>query len=106
MIAISWGVPTPREREIASKPLHPIRACIRRVCHEHGVSFDAVVGPRRDRAIVRVRQEAYWRCREETHASLSAIGKHFGDRDHTTILAGLRTYELREKLTKTAAGVE
>lgn len=61
------------------------------VALRHRVSADAITGPRRDRVIVAVRDEAirivHSHCQ---HLSLPMIGRMFGDRDHTTILHSIR----------------
>jgi hypothetical protein len=78
---VSYGVPI----NLLSPP--SARNIIHLVGLKHGVSTDAIVGPRRDRVIVAVRDEAirivHGHCE---HLSLPMIGRIFGDRDHTTIL--------------------
>lgn len=73
----------------------PIHAIIVDVCAEYEISHAEIIGPRRHRYIVLARQAAYYRCLMETGASLSAIGKFFGGRDHTTIAHGIKQHEKR-----------
>jgi chromosomal replication initiator protein len=46
---------------------------------------------RRDALVARPRLVAYYLCREMTPASLPEIGRHFGNRDHSTIKHGVET---------------
>lgn len=65
------------------------------VADEYGVSIMDLVSDRRTAAIARPRQAAMWLCRRLTTNSLPAIGKAFGDRDHTTVMHALRAVEAR-----------
>lgn len=52
----------------------------------YGVSIQDLCAPGRVRTLVHARQVAMYLCRELTDMSLPAIGKHFGGRDHTTVM--------------------
>jgi chromosomal replication initiator protein len=52
----------------------------------YSISFDELVGDRRTKRVVVPRQVAMYLCRELTDASLPAIGRAFGGRDHTTVI--------------------
>ena len=56
------------------------------VCRYYGVTHDELTGDKRTRRIVGPRQVAMYLSRELTDASLPAIGRAFGDRDHTTVM--------------------
>ena len=56
---------------------------------ETGIPTGRMVGPSRKRPVVRARDLAIWRIRQETALSLPRLGALFGERDHTTILAAL-----------------
>jgi chromosomal replication initiator protein len=56
------------------------------VCRYYGVTLDELCGDKRTRRIVGPRQVAMYLSRELTDASLPAIGRGFGDRDHTTVM--------------------
>jgi chromosomal replication initiator protein len=56
------------------------------VCRYFGVSRDELTGAKRTRRIVAPRQVAMYLSRELTDASLPAIGRAFGGRDHTTVM--------------------
>ena len=64
----------------------PIDAIKRVIADTFSVSLAALEGPGRTQAIVAPRQLAMYLCRELTDASLPAIGRAFGGRDHTTVL--------------------
>jgi chromosomal replication initiator protein len=56
------------------------------VCRYYGVTLDELNGDKRTRRIVGPRQVAMYLSRELTDASLPAIGRAFGGRDHTTVM--------------------
>ena len=56
------------------------------VCRYYSVTLDEMNGDKRTRRIVRPRQVAMYLSRELTDASLPAIGRAFGGRDHTTVM--------------------
>jgi chromosomal replication initiator protein len=56
------------------------------VCRYYGVTLGEMTGDKRTRRIVRPRQVAMYLSRELTDASLPAIGRSFGGRDHTTVM--------------------
>ena len=74
-----------------------IREIIDQVAAKHGFTYLEMVGRRRTADVVRARQEAYWRCMRETVFSVPTIGRHFGGRDHTTVLHGVRVHAERMK---------
>jgi chromosomal replication initiator protein len=52
----------------------------------YGFSTDAICGPSRTRPLVTARQVAMYLTRELTDYSYPAIGRVFGNRDHTTVI--------------------
>src|SRR6185437_16380712 len=56
------------------------------VAERFGVPMMEMVSDRRARRVARPRQVAMYLSRELTPMSLPGIGKHFGGRDHTTIM--------------------
>jgi chromosomal replication initiator protein len=57
------------------------------VCAEFGLPANAMTAVRRAHA--QERQIAYLLCRDFTDLSMPLIARHFGGRDHTTILHGI-----------------
>ncbi|PLX38043.1 MAG: chromosomal replication initiator protein DnaA [Hyphomicrobiales bacterium] len=67
---------------------------IQRVVSKHyNVSRSDLVSERRTRTIVRPRQVAMYLAKTMTPRSLPEIGRHFGGRDHTTVLHAVRKIE-------------
>lgn len=58
-------------------------------CERHGVSVEAVCGPRRIHKIMLCRREAVWLIAKHTTLSLTQIGALLS-KDHTTILMTVR----------------
>ncbi len=56
------------------------------VCDRFGVTITELTSERRAQSIVYPRQVAMYLSRELTDSSLPKIGKHFGGRDHTTVI--------------------
>jgi hypothetical protein len=66
------------------------------VAEMHGLTVDVLEGACRKRMFSGPRQEAMKLARELTNASYPQIARHFGDRDHTTVLYADRKVSLRE----------
>lgn len=80
-----------RESEAPFMPAMPsAREIQNAVCAFYGVELREMLSPRRDARIVRPRQVAVYLCKQLTMLSMPKIGKLFGGRDHTTILASNR----------------
>lgn len=67
------------------------------VARHYSVTIDELVGEKRTKRIVVPRQVAMYLSRELTDASLPAIGRAFGGRDHTTVIYAV------QKVTKQMA---
>ncbi len=65
----------------------------RKVCEHYNIRLSDLLGPRRVRAIARPRQVAMYLAKNLTARSLPEIGRRFGDRDHTTVMHGVRRIE-------------
>ena len=64
------------------------------VCKVEGVARDELLSPRRSPRIARARQLAMYMARELTPMTLAEIARGF-DRDHTTVIHGLRAVDER-----------
>ena len=69
-----------------------VRQIIEEVAAKHGVTVLELLSIRRKPKICTARREAYYRCSTETTLSFPTIGKHFGGRDHSTIIHGAAQY--------------
>jgi len=56
-----------------------------------GLSLADLRGPNRSQRYARARHIAWERCHKAGY-SLPIIGRYFGDRDHTTVLSGIRQH--------------
>jgi len=72
------------------------------VARKHGMPTAELMSERRTKEVVVARHEAMWRCFKETSYTPCRIGKHFGDKDRTTILNGVKRHE--ERLAREAEG--
>jgi len=79
----------------------------RKVSEHYNIRLSDMVGPKRLRTYARPRQIAMYLCKQLTSRSLPEIGRHFGGRDHTTVMYGVRKIEdLRGKDGQIAEDVE
>ncbi|RVT81925.1 chromosomal replication initiator protein DnaA [Rhodobacteraceae bacterium CCMM004] len=79
----------------------------RKVSDHYNIRLSDMLGPKRTRVYARPRQIAMFLCKRLTERSLPEIGRHFGGRDHTTILHGIKRIEsLRETDRQVAEDVE
>jgi hypothetical protein len=76
-----------------------IRRVIREVCDETGYTPEDLFGDQRYVPLVRARQAAYARVFDEAKIGLSHIGRIFGNRDHTTILWGIKQHKAKQSGT-------
>jgi chromosomal replication initiator protein len=68
---------------------------LREVAKEFDVPVNDLRGKSRERHIARPRQFAYLRLRDETDLSYPTIGRVMGDRDHSTIIYGIKAVRKR-----------
>lgn len=71
-----------------------IRSIQEAVCRSFGISMMELLSERRQRRCARPRQAAYLLCRDLTPQSYPVIGREFGGRDHTTVMAGISRAEI------------
>lgn len=73
------------------KPRRPKVADIQRVVAEaYNTTVTDIISARRTASVVRPRQVAMFLARTLTLKSMPELGRHFGGRDHTTILCAVR----------------
>lgn len=72
-------------------PPVPVKQIIANVAKAHGVAYEDIIGHRRTRKLIPARFAAYHAvANERRDLCITQIGKHFGNRDHSTILRGLQ----------------
>ena len=67
------------------------------VADDYGISVGDLVSPRRVANLIEPRHIAMYLAKKLTVKSLPQIGHAIGDRDHTTILHGVRKVEINRK---------
>jgi len=65
----------------------------RKVTEYYGLRMVDMASQRRSRSVARPRQVAMYLCKQLTTRSLPEIGRKFGNRDHTTVLHGVKRIE-------------
>jgi hypothetical protein len=97
-------IPPPPPIRAASVKTRPTpdraRRAIREVCDRHIVTWSEIMGPGRTKPVAQARQQAFVAL-AEMGFPLADIGRFF-NRDHTTVLWGIRAHERRKA---SAAGV-
>ena len=81
--------------QFGANPQISIAAILHHVAHKHGVTVLDIKSPRRHHSLVLARQEAFYRARHETALSLPQIGMLMGNKDHTTVLHGVKAHTKR-----------
>ncbi len=72
-------------------------AMVKQMCEKLAVSYDAVCGKGRSRAVVLARQMMMAVLKNATNMSLTEIGRVCGDRDHATVLYAINQIEKLKK---------
>lgn len=81
-----------------------IRDIKQAVAEHYRVEVELLEGPLRTQRPTRIRNMAFWLCRELTKASFPEIGRAFGDRDHSTVMHGVQRIQARSQVdAETAA---
>lgn len=75
--------------------LRPIGRIQATVCSSYGITPFILKSAVRWRKVARPRQVAMYLVRELTGHSLPNIGRHFGNRDHTTVIHAIKAVEER-----------
>jgi len=70
-----------------------IKAIQRLVCRHYDISELDLLSDRRQRVLIEPRHIAMYLAKHMTPASLPEIGRHFGGRDHTTIIHAVNRVE-------------
>lgn len=66
-------------------------------CRELDVLYRDMIGPDRRRPTVQVRQQLIWELHHKFGMSFPALGRLFGNRDHTTMLHSVRRVEAKRR---------
>ena len=71
----------------------PLKSIVQQVSKHFRVRVSELKGPQRQQRVVRARGVAMLLARQLTELSLQQVGRHFGNRDHTTVLHACRKTE-------------
>lgn len=82
-----------REHFSKGRPRISIREIQELVAHRNNISFDDIIGKKRNKEYNHPRQIAMYLAKQLTDHSLSEIGDRFGNRDHSTISNGIGNIE-------------
>lgn len=80
-----YGPPMPSRREM-------MLATINGVARRYGLETSDLIGPNRARPVAFARHEAMSVVKDRWGLSLPRVGQLFGDRDHTTVRAGIQSH--------------
>jgi hypothetical protein len=84
----------PVDKASCNRPASSVRKeILLQTLENHNVNIDELLSPRRLHKLVVARHELYARLKQFTRMSYPQIGRFCGDRDHTTILHGVRKFE-------------
>ena len=82
-----------------TRPKHlSARQIIERCARHYQVSFEDIVGPKRDKDIVVPRQVAMYMLRSELHLSFPKIARELGRKDHTTAIHSVEKIEKEQRI--------
>ena len=79
-------------------PFTPAQLILQEVADKHGITVKDMKGRCRKNKFSRARQEAAYIIKERLGMSLPKIGRILGNKDHTTILHGIRKHAFRNNL--------
>ena len=85
----------PQQARARTQSAHNVTDIQTAACAFFQVSLEELLSPRRSAHLAWARQVAMYLTRELTSESLPAIGRHFGGRDHTTVLHAWRRTRAR-----------
>lgn len=93
MIDIQPALPGFAAHRADTLPLRPIREIQEAVSRYFQLPLNEMLSERQSRHVVRPRHIAMYLARELTLHSYPSIGRHFGNRDHTTVMHACRKVE-------------
>lgn len=76
-------------------PVPSLRRIVSTTARQFSIPADCLIGPSRHKNIATARSTAIFLARQLTGKSLVDIGRHFGGRDHTTVLHSVRVVRKR-----------
>lgn len=81
-----------QDNELIERPVTPLMADIKQaICRRYGLNMLDLLSDKRQRHIARPRQIGMYIAKNMTLRSYPEIGRHFGNRDHSTVIHAERT---------------
>lgn len=81
--------------DLEESPLNPRwKIIMKMVCLRDGITIPEIMSARREKRLVKARDEIWWLISKQTTMTLPQIGKRF-NKDHTTVLWGIRMHQKR-----------
>lgn len=91
----SVTLPSATCQEPKPKSFHDIK---REVCQKYGITVADLDGNRKFKKFVQARGEVWWRGRHELKKSYLWLAFYSGQKDHTTVIHGVKRHE--EKISR------
>lgn len=88
-------------QEQKPKSFHDVK---REVCRKYGITVEELDSKRMFRKLTDARAEVWWRGRHELKKSYLWLAFYSGQRDHTTVLHGVKRHE--EKISRASQNAE
>lgn len=100
--SFSYVAPTPPPPEKYGPPIYTLKMkvdrLIRNVAEDHLTTYEEMMGKRRTRDAAYARHEAMYLLLKQYRLPLKYIGRAIGNRDHSTVLEGIKGHCARNDL--------
>ncbi len=77
----------------ARQQIVSVEDVIRAVCHHFNLRSSDLLGKDRHRSVAQARHVAIYLCRQRLKCSYPELGRHFGHRDHTSVMHAVKKVE-------------
>lgn len=98
MISVAWAIPNNAPERLEPMECQVLRRIADEICRQYKLTFQQLISDRRDRPLVIARHHFMHRATMETDKTTVQIGRFLGNRDHTTVLHGVKKYKARTGL--------
>ena len=97
MIGVAWGEPERKHVPEVFKNIEAIslQEIAREICEQYKIPMRLLTSDRRNREYVIPRHHFMYRAATETTYSTPQIGRFCGNKDHTTVLHGVKRHKER-----------
>jgi chromosomal replication initiation ATPase DnaA len=95
MISVAWAIPNTAPERLEPLRCQVLREIADEICKEYKLKFQQLISDRRERHLVIARHHFMYRATTETDKTTVQIGRFLGNRDHTTVMHGIKKYKAR-----------